>query len=295
MLPERVLVNSEYSEMEHNNILVIGPAKTGTTVISKAIQHSLKSAQYHLEPKSIIFFEQGNHVDASNPQVVKIIFEHWNAMPRMRNALIHNEAKMKFRKVVAIKRDPRDELISRLLYIIYPYTQANGYDNKFVSKWIELWADKERNPKSLSIYKMIEVFNKLSGMNFLGFLNRKVDYSRFLTSNKKRLFTISYEDFMRGKLRELEDYCGFFLVLDRGVDELTRTARSCSYNNWKKYFTDQDVDIFKKILGELTEGMGYTDWQLEDVDALDPKHCSEYLCRLVRESCALSKFCKRVN
>jgi hypothetical protein len=274
--------------MERNNILVIGAAKTGTTVISKAIQHSLKSAQYHLEPKTIMFFEQGSHIDASTPQVVKIIFEHWNAMPRMRNAIINNEAKMKFNKIVAIKRDPRDELISRLLYIIYPYIQANGYNERIVSMWIKLWTNKERSPKSLSICEMIEVFDKLAGSHFLGFLNKKADYSRFLTSNNKRLFTIRYEDFIQGTLKALQDYCGFHLVLDRGVDEFTRTTRSCSYNNWKKYFTDHDVVYFKEVLGELLEDMGYSDWQLEDVNTLNSKHCSEYLNGLVKESCGLS-------
>lgn len=231
-----------------------------------------------------MFFEQGMHVEASNPQIVKIIFEHWNAKPRMRNAIVYNEAKMQFRKIVAIKRDPRDELISRLLYIIYPFIQAKGYDRERISTWTELWVEKERNPKSLHIQKMIEVYNKLFGTNFLGYLNRKADYSRFITSNKKRLFTIRYEDFMQGKLGELEKYFGFSLVLDRGVDDLTRTARSCSYNNWKRYFTEQDVVFFKRVLGGLAEEMGYTDWQLEDVDSLDPRHCSEYLYRLLRES-----------
>jgi len=44
------------------NILLVGKAKTGTTVISKAIQHSIPGATYYLEPKSMEYFEHGEHV-----------------------------------------------------------------------------------------------------------------------------------------------------------------------------------------------------------------------------------------
>jgi len=92
------------------NVLVIGRAKTGTTVISKAIQKSLPSACYHLEPKSICFFEHGAHLEEENAKVVKIIFEHWIESRRLRDAFMYNETRLKFDRVIAIRRDLRDEL-----------------------------------------------------------------------------------------------------------------------------------------------------------------------------------------
>ena len=109
------------------NVLVMGPAKTGTTVISKTIQHSLPGAQYHLEPKRALFFERGAHLRSKSSQVVKIIFEHWAQAPRLRSAIVHNELSLKFDKLVAIVRDPRDELLSRMMYVIHPHIMRKGY------------------------------------------------------------------------------------------------------------------------------------------------------------------------
>ncbi len=269
--------------MSNKNILVVGPAKTGTTIISKTIQHSLTNAGYHLEPKNVLFFENKELASSASPQVVKIIFEHWNNKPRMRNAIIHNEAQLKFNKVIAIQRDPRDELISRLLYIALPYTISKGYDEKFIKAWTQLWKIKESNPAAMSIKSLIAAYNRLTQSNFMAYLKGAQEYHGFLNAHQRRIYTFSYEDFIQGNNQGLEDHLGFKLTQERSVDDLGRTVRSCASNNWKKYFSPEDIEYFKGELGVILADMGYTDWSLTPVKSLNPEHCSQYISRLVQE------------
>ena len=106
------------------NVLVVGKAKTGTTVISKAIHQALPGARYHLEPKAASYFEE--HGGGGGSDIVKIIFEHWGGRPADRDALVDNRLAMRFDRRVFIVRDPRDEAISRLLYLAYPWMAKHG-------------------------------------------------------------------------------------------------------------------------------------------------------------------------
>jgi hypothetical protein len=135
------------------NVLVIGLAKTGTTIISKTIEKSISGdIEYHLEPKTIIFFEQEKFNYSKKSHVVKIIFEHWNLMPYMRSAICHNESLLKFDKIVCIERDIRDEIISRFMYKILPFSKKNIVTNEQIKIWTEWLKIKEINPKKYFIY-----------------------------------------------------------------------------------------------------------------------------------------------
>ncbi len=66
------------------NVLVIGKAKTGTTVISKTIQATLgEGCEYYLEPQDVSFFDNDQFLDKKTHRVVKIIFEHWDSRPAL--------------------------------------------------------------------------------------------------------------------------------------------------------------------------------------------------------------------
>lgn len=86
---------------------------------------------------------------------------------------------------------------------------------------------------------------------------------------------------MTGNLVEIENYLGFKLVEDRTVDNLERTRRSGSHNNWKKAFTTEDVEFFKPSLSPVLENFGYTDWTLEPCEFLSAEHYSGYVKRLL--------------
>jgi hypothetical protein len=268
------------------NILVIGKAKTGTTVISKAIQKSISGpTQYHLEPKRIGFFEQEHFAKSDCSHIVKIIFEHWSNTPRMRNAITHNEAVLKFDKVICIVRDLRDEIISRLMYLIYPYQLEYELKSEQIAAWIEILEKKEKSPQSIAFVELFAEFEKIFKVSFSGELNHSIIQSKiyydFIQGPAKNSHRIKYEDFIAGKLQLLEDYLGFSVSSDRTVDDLERTKRSVTFNNWKKVFTPEDIEFLKPQLSSILEQFGYLDWELEECDKLESEHYSGYVQQLL--------------
>ena len=266
------------------NILVIGKAKTGTTVISKTLQKSIgENVGYFLEPKRIEFFQDASKFENEGGNVVKIIFEHWNAAPRFRNGLIHNESELKFDKVVCIVRDPRDEMLSRMLYVIKPYIDAKGMDELRVQQWITILEEKENDPASISFFELVQKFDELFSTDTkFGFLvaTHVNQYNTFLRNIRDRVFVIKYEDFIDGRLMHLESYLGFKLVDDRDVGNLSRTRRSASYGGWRDFFSPSDVDQLLPILGESLKLMGYDNWDLNKVGSLNSTHFSQYVKRI---------------
>ncbi|MEM8499152.1 MAG: hypothetical protein AAF542_14100 [Pseudomonadota bacterium] len=267
------------------NILIMGRAKTGTTVISKTIENSLPgTSNYCLEPKNIGYFYDQQNFPTSENHIVKIIFEHWNSTPRCRNGLLHNESPVKFDRVVNIVRDPRDEHISRLLYIIKPWVDANGFDLGKTRQWLDALEQKETNPGSYSFLDMVLIFDDLFETRMFNQIMHPIEHSNYLEVlkvNQAQSFVIRYEDFMKGDLDHLQQYLGFQIGDDRDVGNLSRTLRTAAYDNWKTYFTEHDIQQLRPLYEPVLQRMGYEDWNLQD----DPKVLCEsnsgYVKRLV--------------
>mgnify|MGYP001795428506 FL=1 len=68
------------------------------------------------------------------------------------------------------------------------------------------------------------------------------------------------------------------------MGEYTRARRSASAENWREFFTPEDVAILQPLTAELLEEMGYPDWELRPAERLNPAHFSEYLVRLREEA-----------
>lgn len=260
------------------NILVIGKAKTGTTVVSKSIQHSIPGAVYHIEPKAVGFFLNKDHLSRQN--VVKIIYEHWDATPHVREAILHNELMLKFGKTVAIVRDLRDEVISRLFYITRALAKR-GSDPKDLNKWLAFIEEKERNPKDISFLEMVKKLNEIFGTKMTPRVPRDEKYLKFLDRHAPRICIIKYEDFMENQLGALESYLGFELSNDRDVGVFDWTKRTSTYNNWKRFFTNADVEELQALYEPVLSRWGYTDWELDPDPVLKPEEYSGYVKRIV--------------
>lgn len=260
------------------NILVIGKGKTGTTIISKSIQLSIPDSVYYLEPKRIGFFLNRDHLKHAN--VVKIIYEHWDNTPCLRDAIVHNELTLKFDKIVAIVRDLRDEAISRLFYIAHPLAQR-GADEKDMNRWLGVLRAKERDPKNVSFLDMMNNLNGIFGTRVTPRALRDEQYLDFLDRHAARLHVIKYEDFLEDRLADLESYLGFEVSEDRHVGEYHWTRRSAAHNNWKRFFTQSDIERLRDLYDPLLSRWGYTDWALDENPVLNPEECSGYVERIV--------------
>lgn len=270
------------------NILVIGKAKTGTSIVSKAIQNSIIPCDYHLEPKDGKFFFDPKNSQTKKNQVIKIIFEHWNSAHHLRAAIINNQTDIKFSRKIIIVRDPRDEMISRLMYRVYGYVKRNyikeeKFDFSILEKWKKILIEKEENPSKYSFLRIFEKSNEI-------FENKQrkwsdhllLMYSEFIKNAPRDCYILKYEDFIQNKIIDLVNYLDFDIV--NKVDEkealIQRTKRSASHGNWKEYFTEEDVFYFRKSINHLLMEMGYFDWELQPKKKLDSSIYSEYVDRL---------------
>lgn len=273
-------------------VLVVGAAKTGTTIISKTIQNSLQGAYFHMEPQDTAFFMEGALMDRY-ARVVKIIFEHWNQRPNLRKAIIANELPLQFDRTVVIVRDPRDEMLSRVMYFVYPWLEEHGYkgNESQVESWLEFIEQVERNPSAYSFNQIVAFLNNNFSVSVFSTTHPLNAYRTFCEEVKKDVCLVRYEDFILGHHEVLEQYLGVPLASESGLDYQHRTRRSAAFNNWKPLFKEEDNEHFRKHLGGVMEKQGYTDWELEPVSVLPSDNYSGYLRRIVADYRAMEEEC----
>jgi hypothetical protein len=243
----------------------------------------MENALFLMEPKTIEKFLLPYKQDL----VAKIIFEHWKFTPHSRFALLYNELSVKFKKSIMIVRDPRDELISRMFYVVFGYVKEGKVTRDQLAPWLDIVRKKESLPESVSLRDMLKVLNQTLNIHMNLNLGETFQYFNFVNNHNEKAdsFVLHYEDFMAGNLSELEAYLGLTLTEERSVGRFNnRIVRSASFNNWKSFFHQTDQDRFKELHQDKMEKMGYTDWELSSTPALDPEHGSVYLNRLLDEA-----------
>lgn len=278
------------------NILVVGRAKSGTTAISRAIAAALPRCRFEMEPKDADFVHRrpqgfaGRCLPWRRPRhlVTKIIFDHWRPQPEALSALMTGRTGIRWTKVVLILRDPRDEMISGLHYWLYQHLMRHPQeDPDRIDRWISLMQDKERRPSEVSTLSLIQAYDQLfrrHGKPRLAFPFTAGEYRRFLASWPEDHHLLRYEDFVAGRWQGLENYLGFAPRQDHDGPEARRVARTRGAGQWKRFFTAEDLDLYRRQHGRRLHAMGYEDWVLEPAEALDPEHHSGYLRRLVAEA-----------
>jgi hypothetical protein len=265
------------------NALVAGMGKTGTTIVASVIQSSLPGAELYMELKRIGPFEK--YVKNGVPVVVKIIYEHWMKRPFLLKGIICGETGLNPDRIVAIVRDPRDGLISVLLYGAY-HCVLDGASREQVEAWVDVIQDKEANPQKHSVIGLIEHMNKIFGLRLSpnDYFDTFVNYSAWIGENRARLHVLSYEDFVAGNTGELAAYLGIKLKRSREViPSLQRVSRSRGSGDWRRLMLPEDVTFWKERYGPALERHGYKDWEVHP-QRLDPALGSSYIRRITEEA-----------
>ena len=271
------------------NTLVIGKAKTGTTALAMLMKRETGAKTLHMEPKGILDFV--SDIPEQNNYVTKIIFEHFRGRYRHLNAIIHNELYAHYNRVVLIKRDFRDEMLSRLMYLSKVLSNKNHPAERWYA-WIDVLRAKEADPQSLSFRTVCDRFNEIFNVNAWHDLTQthtesEREYRHFIASSLRRPHhVVSYENMMDNKLGGLEAYLDFKLQSSTSEVELGQysyTKRSGSYGGWRQFFIESDVEEIRQLLNN--RGLNtYRDWNLNPVTSLNPQDYSEY----VRRMCGLA-------
>lgn len=258
-------------------ILIAGLSKTGTTGLLYLIVNSM-------DKKPRILFEPSvcpsDVVSETKDVVAKVLIGGNLNIPSFAH----------FEKKITIIRDPRDRIVSSLLYSQY---DANYLKNNarvdVVRKCLE---KKETNPGEVSLTKILDTIGNATdlpnkSLRFQKSIAVLLDsFDNYIASTDYSLL-YKYEDFVSGKYDAIAQYLDLNITGTAEVpDNLQRVNRTKGFGDWRNWFTDEDVQIYKPILSTWLKKYGFDsdDWKLNDHPTILPEHCSEYFMRLVNES-----------
>lgn len=242
-----------------------------------------------MEPKSILEFGRESLANGGN-EAIKIIYEHFLHRQRHLNAIVHAEFGFPIDKVVFITRDIRDEMISRLMYFAKPMRNQglpkDSPEEKW-AQWVQLLEEKEQKPQNISFRFLCDRFKAIFGVDVWANITRMQDniqYENFRNKGVAReKIVVAYEDMVVGQMKELESYLGVAIPPDISSVNLGPfgyTKRTGAAGNWRAFFTEEDVEILRPLIGAKLNDARYQDWALSPQSGLNPDDYSRYVTRL---------------
>lgn len=260
-------------------VVILGAAKSGTTGLFFKIRNSLPgNTRCLFEPDDYQYVPAPG--DDSRPVLVKVLFGD--------PSRFDYRSFEKFDKKIFILRDPRDRVISEMLFWV---CESNLWRNsaKF-SGYLDMLRQKEQDPACLSVIDLVKAGRSLSDPHFSWTewtekIKRRLKWTEDFIRNNPQYFLLKYEDFVRAKLSELENYLGFALrgdaVVKGWADIVVRTKASGDWRNW---FTKEDVDYYLPIMESFLRKFNYPgEWRIAPDPKIDAEDCTNYIIKTVEK------------
>ncbi|MCS5596634.1 MAG: sulfotransferase domain-containing protein [Pseudomonadota bacterium] len=276
------------------HILIIGTAKSGTTAVYKSVKDAMgEKLTSYFEPSESNF-------KAALRSRAKQILVKITLIDRSQYKNLYEDIHQ-FDKKIMVIRDPRDILISNLLYTVR--WMRFSKDPVRLQTFITALKEKETNPRSHSLLALYQLRDRLESEVMQSWESPRSwhdeynDYAIAVRMIQKtpELYILRYEDYVDGELDALSDYLGLSITGDADVSTLKEQhsikksvrniARSKTYGNWKNWFTAEDVDAFRPLFQPLMDQAGYSDdWALSPNPTIDAEKSSAYVTRIVSET-----------
>jgi hypothetical protein len=249
-------------------IAIIGMPKTGTTALYESIKKVLpENTTTSFEPKTS---QELNYVLNSQQEsaLTKIMFG--------RLADINFKCEP-FDKVIVIVRDPRDYLISSLLY---KFDNPNLAKNEHrYNEILDLFKRKQLDPKTISLTELYSAFDKENQWDkHLSLYHELIEFIN--NNNNNNVNVLKYEDFADNQLHELSDYLGFSVQNERQLTGWTsKIQRKGVSGDWKNWFTGKDLYL-KDVFFPVMDVLGYKDWSMIDGPVIEKEYSIDYITKL---------------
>ncbi|GJL81055.1 MAG: hypothetical protein DHS20C01_06890 [marine bacterium B5-7] len=263
-------------------ILILGLAKSGTTALAYKIHAALGlNARLEFEPDTASGAENLSlHDDITSiddPVVTKNLIFPTNQMNW--DNIFANVAK--YDRAIWIARDPRDIIISNFFYHWFQGHKAKPEAYRLA---LARTRAKESNPAGTPFVDLVAGTMTDNRAQLEAWQRSWYDILTGVADRiSANMYVLRYEDFVDERFGELNQYLGLSLEGDTEVaDEHRRVVRTRGYDNWRRWFTDEDIKFFRPILSEYLNTMGYdaNDWALESPDRLPAAQGSEYMEKL---------------
>lgn len=277
-------------------IVILGLAKSGTTGLFYKIKNSLPPGIVCLfEPRSFdprAIKKKGLRSLLNfgrEPDVLAKI------LPFRPDDASDAESFSDFDKQILIVRDPRDRLVSRLLYGVYD-SQFCAYDDK-VREFVELLEEKEGDPSHVSLKTLLSTIARLDGKSFslekwaTEYMRHSILKPLDFHDAHRDIFVFKYEEMIDRRYESLEKYLDLALKGGSTVHpSLGRVVRTKSYGGWRDWFTSEDVEYLRPVMKPFLDRY-YPDsnWELNRTPLLPAEYGSGYIKRIVNDRRTLLK------
>ncbi len=249
-------------------VLILGQAKSGTTALHRSVSDALDDPSEVFEPTSLLDVDM-----ASSSLVVKHLFEPFT--------LDQTAAFDGYDKRLLLVRDPRDRLISWLLYDLFSRDAAD--DAVAVERFVAALRKKEAKPGGMSVMKLLHTYWTVTGVDILTTFtvsNRRL--TDFYRRYGDQFALVRYESMVAGDMAETSAYLGVDLAPANVTGNEARVVRSRASGEWRQWFVRQDLFVFQPMCVPVLQLFGYEiDWDLPDERRIEPSKASEYVEGLV--------------
>lgn len=245
--------------------LIIGEGKSGTTALLRSVASAMGGPGEIFEPEDL------SMVDLSSKDlVVKKLLHTWRAE--------EVELLDRFDRVVFIVRDPRDRLISHMLYDAYNRAAELSDDQK--TRWLGVLTRKSETPLGEPYVRLVDIWWQMTRANLLDVYMRSLKRTNdFTRAHGERVHIMRYEDIVDARFESLSDYLGKAVGPAEVRASERRVKRSSRYGEWRNWYTPIDVNVFRPLTTTWLRRHGYPhhDWELSADPSIEADTSVDYV------------------
>jgi hypothetical protein len=263
-------------------VLIFGLGKSGTTGMVYKVAGGLPNCHAFSGGKPGKY--AGNYENA--------VYKHTYEERKGKNFEVYKKHFEEFHydRKVWMARDPRDAAVSRILYRFHKGILLN---RRQFEAYFDLILKKENNARSLPFIEICR---------YAGHFDWPVSREKVIEEERVRYARMSdfvkklggdwclfkYEDMVTGKFNQVNQYLGFELKSEAEVPKGTgkeKVVRKKAFGDWRHWFTEEDVRLFKPAYLPYMEAVGYdgSDWALASEPRIEPQFSSAYVKKLAAE------------
>ena len=264
-------------------ILILGTGKTGTTAMVYKVADGLPNCHAFSGGRP------GKYVGDYENAVYKHTYEERKG--KSFTLFREHLKKENYDRKIWMARDPRDAAVSRMLY---RWHKGHLGRKRQYETHLKLVLKKEKNPRSLPFAEIC----RYTGHNgFQRTIEQVIEEERyryqqmfdFVKGLESDWFVFTYEDMVAKDVYALNEYLGFDIQADAVVPSSSGKAkviRKKATGDWRHWFTEEDVALFKPAYMPYMELIGYDcdDWALSANPVIEPEYSSVYMQRLPRKA-----------
>jgi hypothetical protein len=262
-------------------ILILGTGKSGTTALVYKVAVGLPNCRAF----------SGGRPGKYSGDFENAVYKHTYHERKGKSFDLFEEHLQKedYDRKIWIARDPRDAAVSRMLY---RWHRGYSGNKKQYKAHLELVQKKEQNPRSIPFH----VICRYAGHNGWPVTTEEVveeervryqSMRDFVKSLGKDWYLFTYENMVGKNFEGLNGYLGFEVEAEGEVPKSTgkaKVVRKKAVGDWRHWFTEEDVELFKPAYLPYMEIIGYdcNDWTLSPNPVIESIYSSEYIKGLLR-------------